>query len=405
MADYWQLQDGSGEWLLQDSSGQWQLQADAASALDEGESSWSMQRGFVQIPIVSAVAALALSVAIANGFKHQDEVPTSLPNTQSESFVVVPIGDVPAPVVFLADEEVIPVAATAIEESEWQRPQWVAPPIQVSGPTWDADTLSWTLDEVYSWTPLTPLYVSPTVTLWTAPDELPTAVPNTQSESWQAVWVGEPDKFYQQWATDDIVPQPAASIFVEDYWLQLRADPVSIAIVEWPGRGAGGPNVAVSTIAVEDYWLQLRAVLLPPARPAFFADEEVIPAQPAEGFSFSSATQRVRYSPTFIQWAQSDELPTPATPLGVDETYWLQLCSIPYAPIIAQWGDTDELPVQVTPLGVDNDYWQPFTPLVVTPTVTVWNNENEPIAILAGLSTSVGFNPFLASPGRMMNRR
>jgi hypothetical protein len=132
-------------------------------------------------------------------------------------------------------------------------------------------------------------------------------------------------------ADDDFVPVAVTATDDEDGWWAG----VQFGFVAVP-RAAAVVSLALS-VAIS--W-------------AFNHNDEPVPQGSSEAVSFQTGTQRLQYSPGFIKWDQTEELPSAAAPSALEEGEWLSLASPPLASISQLWAAEDELP-----LAPDDSYW------------------------------------------------
>lgn len=219
----------------------------------------------------------------------------------------------------------------------------------------------------------------------------------------------------KQWEFVDELPLQALGVD-EDSWSAPQAVPPVVARAFSADDEIVPPAVALGVD--EEHWSAPQPAAAPPVARHFWADEEIGPqaaAQPAIIESGVQIGERLLHATSFKHWEFAEDLPTPATPLGVDEVYWLapqpdlpqpvvrhfwfndEVEQAPtsvafgegadfaqrllHTPSLKQWEVADDLPQAAAPLGVDEDYWLAPQPALARPVLTdFWfNDEIKPV--------------------------
>ena len=362
--------------------------------LDDGSGGQqAMQQQTASAWAASAVAGVALAAGICSGLQqHQDEIYQLSPTrVGAESWAVAAVGEDPLPQVFAADDDIVPqpVVFSPVEDYWWQPGR--APTDVVALPFVADDEIVSRPVEDYDWR--APVVATPKPAEASAADDdiVPQPVVFTAAEDYWLQLAADPvaveivdwpgrgaggapagaaaiDEAYQ-WqpapfvvpaaapafsADDDIVPQPAGFALVEDYWLQLAADPVAVEIVDWPGRGAGGAPAGAAAID-EAYQWQPAPFVVPAAAPAFSADDDIVP-QPA-GFALVEddwplpGPQRAR---AWVQVFASGE--ASAVELA-DIEQWSAPRVVAVPPQALYLPDADQVPAGALRGTPNEDYW------------------------------------------------
>lgn len=227
------------------------------------DDSWfaAAQRCFVGVAIAGAISALSLSTAIAGTFSSNDEaVPQANFHVVEEDCPPLPrSGDLPTFIVWATDEQIVPQQAVFVApEDDWQAAPYQGPPVQMSGPAWDDQALSWALDEPYHWTAqwITPPIVAPAAR--DDSDFVLQVLPG-DDDAWQLPPFLCVTPAVTLWHQQDEIETPAAPLAAdEDYW-QTFPLPPKPAIVSFPVE-EDFPLLSLSGTTGAVSYLTLRAV-------------------------------------------------------------------------------------------------------------------------------------------------
>lgn len=252
---------------------------------------------------------------------------------------------------FWADDE---FAKPALDEEPWIAFRQPAP--SVAAAAWLDDDFvaavaaSVLLDDDTSWVPA-PMAPPIARALPAADDDWAPRAAVDEDAGWQAPAPLPPSlAATPAWATDEIVPQPAAPALIDDEWQAptavgqaLQPDP------QWP-------DDAFSTVVLADDAWQALAPL--PSAPAALQpwDDGAAVQQPV-----ALAEEVYEFRPLVLQawsdlrvWTHQDEWPTPLVPLPFDEEPWITFPPVllPPAPAFFPPGQPsdDEFPALVTPV-------------------------------------------------------
>lgn len=383
--------------------------ADSLGPLDggDGESWWSgTQMGFVSVPLAGAVAALSLTVATLGGFNHQDELEAKVIGA-SESQQVIAIADERPPSVFQDDEAILPTAIASTDGGEWIAPTWIVPKAWINDPNWDNDVpVKPAVENDYEWDaqwiqvlPIgIPQWADDSFVPSVIDDEygyVPYAEPVTiQLVNWPEAGIGDgtplPPSFTEElewqvqtpaliaarvpspaWQTDEMVTAPAPFVLEEDYWYQVRPDPVELVVVEWPPQGASAGGTAPTPISIEEENWSVWTPQLVPANRLYLPDPEQIPAgslvsQAYGSQSFTALNWRAVSTTKFVSWATPDDLPIPPLPLNIEEENWM----VWTPPLVAAQPlflpDPEQIPAGlIAPPIIEEEDWRVKTPPLV----------------------------------------
>ena len=406
--DGYQLEDGSGVILLETSNSHIQ---------DDGEG-WSFTAGVVGRVLAGAALALSATVAIANGFKHQDETPVAPGTTSSESSssFTQRATQTTTFIRWAQPDEAPFVAATPlpVEENE-AGPLPPRPPYPVvriwqeadERPTPAAAFIPTEADPPVLTSAQAPL----TLRTWNEQDEIPTpAAAFTPMEDDPPLLTPPPAPSVNGiiWASDNDGAFPIG--FEDDAWAPTIFKALIYQARPWVEDDFIG--VAVTFKPDEDIWLRLATIPAQPI-PTVWTDQDDLPT-PAAAFTPTeedwAAPFTVAARPVLALWAGEDEWPTPAAaPTIVEDEGWIRPAVPAVPPVLAVWTDQDEraptafeddswqayVPPAAAPrtlylpdaedsaltppaaLAPDEDFWLAPPPITVLPTVTVWNQPDD----------------------------
>jgi hypothetical protein len=274
------------------------------------------------VPLVGAVAALSVSVAIASGFNHQDEAtftPAAAVRAEEDWRVYTPpldpprflylpaaqdeLGSAPAPSRFEDDswrvyqpsalqplatlwaenDQIVPQPALLpVDEEPWQvytppfQPaKWLAyqPEDQVTTPPAQG------VFEDDSWRVYTPPQEPTRSLAWQADDEITAApaTPRFDDDSWQVYTPKWASVHVTLWSENDqIVPQPAPSRFDDDSWQVYTPKWASVYVTLWSENDQIVPQPAPLRLDEEPWQVYTPPLLA--SKPLYLPDPEVIPA-------------------------------------------------------------------------------------------------------------------------------
>lgn len=317
-----------------------------------------------------------------NASRQTDTGPTFVPVTltQGENVWVVQIGTDPLPYAFAAEDDIFPQTFKP-EEDYWF--QLAPDPVSIAIVEWPGRGA-----------------------------DGPTPAPPIQDEDYDLKLPLQP-RVFTPWlfaTTDEWVAPPATAQLDDGYCHPLYSDPVSIAVVEWPGRGAGGPTPAAgSTVVFEDYDFRLRSYPQAVSFKIFSVEDEIVPAITQSGGGRGwGAFSRKREETTWQAWEFQDEIGTPPTPGTYEDDSWQVYVPPLLAKSFAYLPDPEELTFIVPIPGTyEDDSWIVNTPfLLMAPKFVIYLPDGEnlwgppPVPSPVGTQT----NPFISSVSRMMGR-
>lgn len=340
MADRYLLESGAPDgFAIEDGSGVLLLEEGTAAVADDSDSFFSgFQRAVVGIALAAA-AVLPVHAAQRVVSQPQDEVPYATGTgigygtpqrgfraTNSPKFHLWAQGD----------DLPVSAAPTIVEETEFQPPVFKTE-FKLSGPEWDDQFPRYGIEEDYSWgywkaeekvnlllqsedsdLPVTP---APTIVedesfipwanqpitdsrVWSEGDELPTLT-YLDEEGWVPVW-RTPSPVFSLWdQSEEIVPQPATTIFSDEGEFQPPVFvPKALFKVwedtdEWP--------TPVTSLPFEEDWDYTFLSLDSATYIVWATDEEIIP-QPAVSQGGGVGHEEVKV----FQWYQGDDFPSQA---------------------------------------------------------------------------------------------
>lgn len=307
--------------------------APGAGFPDSDDSWWSgAQRCFVGVAIAGAAAALTVSVAAANSFKHQDEVPTAAAPTSvgGASFfgqrerVRTKFFSWPQ-----TDELPGVAAPVALDDSGYTPPRRLVYP---------AVYPQWADEQIFA------------LGAQTALDDSGWA----QLKPWPS-----PVQFHVIWGQDER-PTPSTTFVHQDDGPQLFAASYSVSGFIW-ATDETLPAVNTAYALADDAWLPPAPVRQLPRQLLVVAQDELVsqaPLPPSAGTA-SFYGQRERSRTKFLYWPTSDELPAGVAPaVALEDTHWTTSTSTAALPRIAQWSD-EEL---AFPFILDDSGWLPPRP-------------------------------------------
>jgi len=374
MSDHYRLPDDSGNYEQPATDGSYILASDIVTLNPDvaGDSWWGGQmHSMASVPRAGAAAALAITVAIAGSFNYNDDGVPSAPQTTmvapGEGWQVFPIGDQPLPVVFAADEQIVPQPAPpALDEGAWTPPRVLASTI--FSRTWSiADDLPTRVDQDYWWQAPQSVTLRIQLQPWADEETVPQPVVIAlEDDYWFALQAQvEAPRVALGQAQDDIVQAPAPFVPVEDYWLRFHTDPVEIVVLASP-PGAGTPQPPPGAfVPVEYYWHNPRTFSPPAVVRVFSANEEIVPQGATGGAGAGAYGSRVVVNARIIRWSGTgdDIVPQPA-PLQIVESDWQVYTPPRAAPKPLYLPDPEQVPAGslVAAPVVTEDDWQVYVP-------------------------------------------
>lgn len=435
MADRYLLESGAPDgFTLEDGSGVLLLEEGTAAVADDSDSFFSgFQRAVVGIALAAA-AILPVQAAQRVVSQPQDEVPYATGTGIGYGTPQRGFRATNSPKFHLwAQGDDLPVAAapTIVEETEFQ-PQVFKTEFKLSGPVWDDQFPRYGIEEDYSWgywkaeekvtllpqskdsdLPVTPAptivedesfipWANPPIPdsrVWSEGDELPTLT-YLDEEGWVPVWK-TPSPVFSLWdQPEEIVPQPATTIFSDEGEFQPPVFvPKALFKVwedtdEWP--------TPVTSLPFEEDWDYTFLSRDSATYIVWATDEEIIP-QPAVSQGGGVGHEEVKV----FQWYQGDDLPVQATTIGFDEESWIPASAFPalgkyfepshqdeafssiaeedfFSPwgltarfsIPAPWQDEEIVPQPVV-VTVEEDYWLGTSISIPGPVVPLFSEQDE----------------------------
>lgn len=394
------------------------VQGSVLPTLEDGSEEWSGAAGKsgALISAKLAIGAVAVAAGIAHGLLQQaDDLPRAPQIQASESIEVIAVGRDPLPMVFIADDDIVPQPVAAILEvgespvfritrAQVPRPSWSDEdlPVRVAleESLWlelesraiDVNVVGWPItggtgvapaaavelvDET-QWQPPTVVRTAwPIAAAWSVADDLPVVAPLDES-----LWSHQPSAprpFLVLWQDLDglVVPQPAAFVPEEDYWFQPAARRIAVEVVSWPVTGGLGAPASVADFVDDTYWQPHQPVVRKPIDTVWRVDDELPPAA-ADIVPVGSSAQRAVHKPVVLRWFGEDQFPQQAAPSpAFDETAWSVDKPLLRAAVVRLWGDED-FPQQAAPTPVwDETAAVLERPLQAAAVQRLWSGDDE----------------------------